>query len=202
MKSQGKTRQERHDMSALIFVDTNVFVYARQNREPLKQPIAAQWLESLWNGQNGRTGVQVINECYFTLIRKPKPGLSPDEAWDYVHELFAWNPQPIDRDVALRAREIQRRYRLNWWDSLIVGAAQAQCCTLLLTEDMQDRAVYGGVTVRNPFTLGVSEAAVEYAAPSTARPYRPRGRPKRLKPIAAAQPPPAKQALSFEIARS
>jgi predicted nucleic acid-binding protein len=173
-------------MSALIFVDTNVFVYARQKREPLKQPIAATWLESLWNGQNGRTSVQVINECYFTLIRKPKPGLSPDEAWDYTHELFAWNPQPIDRDVALRAREIERRYRLSWWDSLIVGAAQAQCCTLLLTEDMQDRAVYGGVAVRNPFTLGVSEAAVEYAAMPCTRPYRPRGRPKRPKSIAAA----------------
>jgi hypothetical protein len=56
----------------------------------------------------------------------------------------------------------------------------------MLTEDMQDRAVYGGVTIRNPFTLSVSEAAVEYAVPSSARPYRPRGRPKRLKPIAAA----------------
>jgi hypothetical protein len=100
--------------------------------------------------------------------------------------LFAWNPQPIDRDVALRAREIERRYRLNWWDSLIVGAAQAQCCTLLLTEDMQDRAIYGGVAVRNPFILGVSEAEVEYAAMPYTRPYRPRGRPKRPKSIAAA----------------
>lgn len=173
-------------MSGLIFVDTNVFVYARQSSEPLKQPIAEQWLESLWNGQTGRTSVQVINECYFTLTRKLKPGLRSDEAWDYVHELFAWNPQPIDRDVALRAKEFERRYRLNWWDSLIVGAAQAQCCTLLLTEDLRDRAVYGGVTVRNPFTLGVSEAAVEYAATPTTRPYRPRGRPKRSKSIAAA----------------
>jgi predicted nucleic acid-binding protein len=173
-------------MSALIFVDTNVFVYARQSSEPLKQPIAAQWLESLWNGQTGRTSMQVINECYVTLTRKLKPRLPSDEAWDYVHQLFAWNPQPIDRDVALRARECERRYRLSWWDSLIIGAAQAQCCTVLLTEDMQDRAVYGGVTVRNPFMLGVSEALVEYAAMPSPRAYRPRGRPTRPKSIAAA----------------
>lgn len=171
-------------MSPLIFVDTNVFVYARQSSESLKQPIAEQWLESLWNGQTGRTSVQVINECYFTLTRKPKQGLPADEAWDYVHELFAWNPQPIDTDVALRAREIERRYRLNWWDCLVIGAAQAQSCSMLLTEDMQDRAVYGGVTIRNPFTLGVSEAAVEYATIPSPRPYRPRGRPRRPKPIA------------------
>jgi predicted nucleic acid-binding protein len=173
-------------MSALIFVDTNVFVYARQSGEPSKQPIAQQWLESLWKDQSGRTSVQVINECYFTLTRKTNPGLLQDEAWDYVHELFAWNPQPIDGDVALRAKEIERRHRLNWWDCLIIGAAQAQCCTLVLSEDMQDRAVYGGVAVRNPFTLGVSEAAVEYAAMPSTRPYRPRGRPKRTKSIAAA----------------
>jgi predicted nucleic acid-binding protein len=173
-------------MSALIFVDTHVFIYARQGSEPLKQGIARQWLESLWNGQTGRTSVQVIDDCYFILTRKLKPALPADEAWDYVHELFEWNPQPIDRDVALRAKELERRYRLSWWDSLIVGAAQAQCCTLLLTEDMQDRAVYGGVTIRNPFTLGVSEAAVEYAATPLTRPYRPRGRPKRPKAIAAA----------------
>ena len=76
---------------------------------------------------------------------------------------------------------------MSWWDSLIVAAAQAQHCILLLTEDLQDRAVYGGVTVRNPFTLGVSEAAIEYtAAPAAARLHRPRGRPKLPKRIAAA----------------
>jgi predicted nucleic acid-binding protein len=35
-------------MSAPIFVDTNVLVYAKQANEPLKQPVAAQWMERLW----------------------------------------------------------------------------------------------------------------------------------------------------------
>jgi hypothetical protein len=30
---------------------------------------------------------------------------------------------------------------------------------LLLTEDLQDGAVFGGVTVRGPFTLKLNEAA-------------------------------------------
>jgi predicted nucleic acid-binding protein len=174
-------------MTALVFVDTNVFLYARQIDEPLKQSIAEQWLKRLWEEQSGRTSVQVLNEYYWNATRKVKPPLSPDDAWLRVERLLSWNPQVVDADTMRRAHNIERRYRLSWWDSLIVGAAQAQCCTLLLSEDMQDRAVYGGVIVRNPFTLGVSEAAVEYAAPSTARPYRPRGRPKRLKPMAAAQ---------------
>jgi predicted nucleic acid-binding protein len=173
-------------MTPPVFVDTNVFLYADQIDESMKRPLAQQWLQRLWDEQSGRTSIQVLNEYYWNATHKLNPVLSPDEAWARVQRLFSWNPQAIDMETIRRAHEFERRYRLSWWDSLIVGAAQAQCCTLLLTEDMQDRAVYGGVTVRNPFTLGVSEAALEYAAPSTARPYRPRGRPKRLKPIAAA----------------
>ncbi len=174
-------------MSALVFVDTNVFIYARRSEEPLKQPLAQQWLKSLWSGQTGRTSVQVLNECFVTLTHTPKPGLPADEVWDYVHDLFAWDPQSIDTDVVMRARDLAQRYSLSWWDSLIVAAAQAQHCILLLTENLQDRAVYGGVTVRNPFTLGVSEAALEYAAaPPAVRQHRGRGRPKLPKRIAAA----------------
>ncbi len=175
-------------MTAPMFVDTNVFLYARQTEEPTKQAIATQWLERLWKEQSGRTSIQVLNEYYWNATRKIKPSvLSPEEAWAYVHRLISWNPQAIDTDLLRRAHEIERRYRLSWWDSLIVAAAQAQHCILLLTEDLQDRAVYGGVTVRNPFTLGVSQAAAEYtAAPAAVRQHRSRGRPKLPKRIAAA----------------
>lgn len=164
-------------MTAPVFVDTNVFVYASQCSELAKQPLAKQWLERLWNERAGRTSMQVLNEYYWNLTRKGNPKLAPEDAWDLVHTLFEWNPQPIDAAVLARAREIERRYRLSWWDSLIVGAAQAQNCTLLLTEDLQDRGVYGGVTVRNPFVLGVSEPTAEYAVlPVTIFAHRYRGR--------------------------
>jgi predicted nucleic acid-binding protein len=172
-------------MTARIFVDTNVFVYARQAGEPTRQPIAARWLERLWDEQSGRTSVQVLNEYYTTLTRKIKPALAPAEAWDDVKSLITWNPQPIDLELMHRGREIEQRYRLSWWDSLIVAAAQLQECVLLLTEDLQDRAVFGGVTVRNPFAFGVSEDLTSYAverAPPHAHPRR--GRPRRAKPAA------------------
>lgn len=53
---------------------------------------------------------------------------------------------------------------MSWWDSLIVAAAQLQNCCLLLSEDLQNGATYGGVTVRNPFELGVAEARATYTA--------------------------------------
>ncbi len=173
-------------MSAPVFVDTNVFVYARQAGEGNKQRQAEQWLSHLWREQRGRTSAQVLNEYYVTLTRKIKPALSADDAWDEVRSLLGWDPQPIDANLLRRAREIDRRHQLNWWDCLIIAAAQAQGSSLLLSEDFQDGAVYGGVTVRNPFTLGVNEAAALYiAAPAATRQHRPRGRPKRLTGAAA-----------------
>lgn len=167
-------------MTVLVFVDTNVFVYARDAGEPAKQPRAAVWLEYLWREQAGRTSVQILSEYYVNVTRKLDPGLRPDEAWDDVTALFTWRPLPIDVALLRRGREIEQRHRLSWWDSLVLGAAQLQGCGLLLSEDLQDGGVYGGVTVRNPFTFTLGELASSHAAdPAPAGRPRPRGRPKR-----------------------
>lgn len=169
-------------MTASVFVDTNVFVYARQANEREKQPLARDWIERLWRDQLGRTSVQVLNECYVVFTRKIKPTLTPSEAWDEIRDLLTWNPHPTDMELLLRARDIELRYRLSWWDSLIVAAAQAQDCALLLTEDLQDRATYGNVTVCNPFNLGVSEAMSTYTVAQRAVSRHPlRGRPRRAR---------------------
>ncbi|HEX8009381.1 MAG TPA: PIN domain-containing protein [Casimicrobiaceae bacterium] len=167
-------------MTAPVFVDTNVLVYARDAGDPAKQVRAAAWLEALWREQAGRTSVQVLSEYYVTLTRKLDPGLPAAEAWDDVNALFAWRPHPIDETLMQRGREIEQRFRLAWWDSLIVAAAALQGCAVLLSEDLQDGGIYAGVTVRSPFTLSVGESAASYAVvPAAARGHPRRGRPRR-----------------------
>lgn len=167
-------------MTAIVFVDTNVLVYARDAGEPVKQPSAARWIEQLWLEQTGRTSIQVLNEYYVTVTRKLRPGMESDDAWADVHALLAWDPQPVDRDLVLRAREVERRHDLSWWDAMIVTAAQLQGCALLLTEDLQDGWTCDGVTVCNPFTNLVSEDRSRYEpTPAPRSRHRPRGRPRR-----------------------
>ena len=176
-------------MIAPVFVDTNVFVYARQSNELARQPVAAEWVERLWREESGRTSMQVLSECYTTLTRKIRPAVPRAEAWDFVLGLLTWNPHATDSELLVRARETEDRFGLSWWDSLIVAAAQIQNCALLLTEDLQDQAVYGGVTVHNPFRVGVSEAIAAYQ--TTPRPvsrHPRRGRPRRSGVTAAAGP--------------
>ena len=167
-------------MTATVFVDTNVLVYARDASEPAKQMLASKWLGELWAEHRGRTSVQVLSEYYTTVTRKLRPGLAADKAWEDVTALFAWQPQEIDRHVLEQAREVERRYAFSWWDSMIVAAAQLQNCDVLLSEDLQHGWTCGTLTVRNPFADRVEEDRPSYtpvAAPVSRHPKR--GRPRK-----------------------
>jgi predicted nucleic acid-binding protein len=167
-------------MTGTVFVDANVFLYAHDEGDPVKQPRAYAWVDHLWQGGLGRTSMQVLSEYYVNLKRKAGAGLSPEDAWERVSRFLLWKPQPVDEPVFRRAREIEQRWRLSWWDSMVVAAAQVQGCALLLTEDLQDGAAYGGVTVRSPFTLDVREPVPAYAvAPAVTPHHRGRGRPRK-----------------------
>jgi predicted nucleic acid-binding protein len=164
-------------MTANVFVDTNVLVYACSDAEPRRQAVALDWLQRLWNEERGRTSFQVLSEYFRVVTRKLKPPMVPDRAWADVERYFAWQPQETNRELLLAAREIEKRYRLSWWDSMIVAAARLQDCSLLLTEDLQHGLVIGALTVHNPFLAAVGEASAPYQVPRVPPRHRPRGRP-------------------------
>jgi predicted nucleic acid-binding protein len=188
-------------MTGPCFVDANVFVYARDPRDPRKQERAAQWIDMLWRERLGRTSVQAISEYYAVATRKL--GFPAERAWQYAERYFAWRPIPVDEVLLRRAREIEQRYRLYWWDAMIVAAAQIQECALLLTEDLQDGMTLGSVTVRSPFALSVGEPAAQYeVAPLAASRHRPRGRPKRRGTLAEFVRKSPLAATELEVGRS
>ena len=166
-------------MSGPVFVDTNVLVYVRDARDPAKQRRAVAWHEHLWRERLGRTSMQVIAELYVTLTRLGGAAASAAELWERAARYLAWAPHPVDETLLRRARDIELRYRLSWWDSMVAAAAQLQDCAVLLTEDLQDGAVIGTVTVRSPFTLEVGEPGAAYELPSAVPLHRRRGRPRR-----------------------
>lgn len=164
-------------MTARIFVDTNVFVYWLDSSYPAKRSTADEWIKRLWREQTGRTSMQVLNELYICLTRKLKRRTKPEDAWDIAAALFAWEPQPTDRPLLLLAREIEARYAISWWDSLIVAAAQQQDCAVLLSEDLQHGMRFQDVLVQNPFVGSVQEMLVPYQVERLPSRHRPRGRP-------------------------
>jgi predicted nucleic acid-binding protein len=169
-------------MTGLVFVDTNILLYSIDSRDPRKQVLARQWLDQLWREQTGRTGLQVLNEFCYNATARLKPGLSQADAWERVSALMAWQPQSVDAQVLELARQVQLSHRLNWWDCLVVAAANRQGCSTLLSEDLGDGVTLVGVTVRNPFAERVQEAIAGYPALISRQPPRGRGRPRRSVP--------------------
>ena len=160
-------------MSVRCFVDASLLLQARDARDRLKQARAAEWLDRLWQQRSGRTSVQVLSEFYVMATREL--AIAEDLAWDEVQRYFAWAPQKTNESLMRRARDIQRRDGLGWWDSCVVAAAQMQDCLLLLTEDLPPGSVFGALSVRNPYTGVMQEPPAAY---SIATLHRPRGRPR------------------------
>ena len=134
-----------------VFVDTNVLVYARDAGEPVKQPIARQWVDRLWQTGEGRLSTQVLNEYYATVTGKLDPGMSPGEAQADIRDLMSWNPVSVAATLLNRAWAVESRFGLQYWDALIVASAHQSGCQHLLTEDLQDGQELDGVLVVNPF---------------------------------------------------
>jgi predicted nucleic acid-binding protein len=139
-------------MSAPVFVDSNILLYAVDDADPRKQQVARNWRAELWKSRLGRVSFQVLNEFYVNAVRL-NPTAS-DQARSEVRDLLAWNPVMTDASVIERGWKLQDRYQLSFWDSLIVAAAKAAACGFLLTEDLQDGQKLDGVEVANPFLRG------------------------------------------------
>lgn len=136
-----------------IFVDTNIFLYALDPRDPRKQALAQQWLVRCWRERTGRTSIQVVNELYVNLARllgRERRDIAREEA----RRLLAWRPRPVDEGTLETAWNLQDGADLSHWDSLILASAIEQDCTTLLTEDLQAGRVIGGVAVVDPFAAG------------------------------------------------
>ena len=138
-------------MTGSVFVDTNVLVYARDAGEPEKQPRAEEWMRHLWDSGRGRLSIQVLQEYYATVTRKLKPGLKAPAARRDVRSLRAWRPIPMEGPLLESAWGIEDRYRVAWWDALIVAAALAAGSGFLLSEDFRDGQNLADVEVVNPF---------------------------------------------------
>lgn len=142
-------------MSAPVFVDTNVLLYAVDTADAEKQAAAAAWRAMLWRSRRGRISYQVLQEFYVQAVRKDPERAEAARA--EVRDLFAWDPVVVDAATVETAWSLQGRFSLTFWDALIVAASLTAGCKHLLTEDLGHGQDLDGVVVVNPFRLAPSE---------------------------------------------
>jgi predicted nucleic acid-binding protein len=128
-------------MSAKVFIDTNVLIYAKDRTSPSKQRAAAAWLTALGNAGAGVLSRQSLREYYSVTSRIPQ---HRELARREVADLTAWVPSDGGLDRLEEAWQIQDRYMLGFYDSLLLASALEARCSHFLSEDMQHELdVYG-----------------------------------------------------------
>ncbi len=138
-------------MSDRIFVDTNILVYAHDLDAGRKYEVARSLLRDLWESQTGIISTQILQEFYVNVTRKISKPISPAQARGVLSAYAAWQVEIIRPADVLQASEVQERYRLSFWDAMIVVAAAKGRADVLVTEDLNPGQIIEGVQVSNPF---------------------------------------------------
>jgi predicted nucleic acid-binding protein len=133
-----------------LALDTNVLAYAEGVNGVPRKKAALDILEKL-PGDGMFVPVQVLGELFHVLVRKasrsPQRARAAILSWQDAFPLIETSPA-----VLLAASELAARHGLSIWDSVVLAAAAAAGCRLLLSEDLQAGFTWNGVTVANPFS--------------------------------------------------
>jgi predicted nucleic acid-binding protein len=85
-----------------------------------------------------------------------KVALSHDQAVAWIQLWKRHDVRPITPPHVDLALDIVGRFRVGYYDALILAAARLAGCAVVCSEDLSAGQAYGGVTVENPFLASSS----------------------------------------------
>ena len=119
----------------MVVVDTNLWVYLFTNQDIQKRQIVKELLKSL----APNTGILISTQIYKEIARvlKDKIKLSNGETLEILSAIekltFIYPEMPTDIKNAI---DIRQRYRLQFFDSVIIAFCFRNNVKVLLTEDI------------------------------------------------------------------
>ena len=136
-------------MSDKVFIDTNIWVYARVEGTDLeKHKKAISFLRNLSNRVIIST--QVFKEFYSALSKNMIAEAKIQSAIEQILPDVELNK--LSLNTIRKSWEIKLKYQLSIYDSLIIASALEADCKILYTEDLQhNQLIEGKLRIINPF---------------------------------------------------
>ena len=132
-----------------VALDTNILAYAEGVNGLARKKAALELIRKL-SERSTFVPVQVLGELFRVLVGKAgfsaAQGRAAIVGWHDSFPLIETSPA-----ILLAAADLAVHHVLSIWDAVILSAAAAAGCRLLLSEDMQDGLTWSGVTIANPF---------------------------------------------------
>lgn len=139
-------------MSGKVFLDTNIFVYSFDATAPKKAKRAVQLIRQAIQTGNGITSYLIVQEFFNVALRRFVLPMMIADAEQHTattfRPLLAVHSSLGRYGEALR---IATRFKLSWYDALIVASAIEGECDVLFSEDLQNAQRFGSLQVTNPF---------------------------------------------------
>ncbi|MDR1732383.1 MAG: PIN domain-containing protein [Synergistaceae bacterium] len=137
-------------MTGYDFFDTTIFLHAKFDDGSKKHDIARNLIQDGIYQDSIAASIQVIDEFSVNAL---KNGVSPADVGAAVETMTrSFHVLPLTRETVYESLRLMNRYKLSFWNSMIVSAACRAQCRVLYTEDIPDGLVIDrALTVRNPF---------------------------------------------------
>jgi predicted nucleic acid-binding protein len=130
-------------------LDANVLVYAADLAAGERHERALEILDRAVRRDCVLT-LQALAEFFHATTRKRM--MTRAEAADQLRDWATEFPiVAAETGAVLAGLEFAVDGRLGWWDALFLATAERHGCEIVLSEDMQDGARFGGVTILDPF---------------------------------------------------
>ncbi|MBZ5620457.1 MAG: PIN domain-containing protein [Acidobacteriia bacterium] len=134
---------------AKAFFDTNILLYMYGGADLAKQARARELFQQYTHSSRMLLSTQVVQELYAAGSRKLR--MPRRELRDVVAKLLELPLVVVGPAQIMSAIQTEERYKISFWDALILAAAESGGADVLYTEDLNHGQQYGSVTVRNPF---------------------------------------------------
>ena len=133
-----------------VFIDTNLWVYRLDRREPAKSERLKRWLAEVSADHEIVISTQVLIELRAVASRKLQPPLPATEIATMLEALAGFEVVNTDVNLVLDAHLLAERERLSWFDALIAEAAIRSRCAVLFSEDFSHGRRIASLKVVNP----------------------------------------------------
>jgi predicted nucleic acid-binding protein len=135
-------------------VDTNVYVYALDADEPVKQAKALDLFDHLLSRPAETVLIWQVAAEFLGQLRKWEAqgrltAAGVETAFHHFLAMFALRV-PSEQVLSL-SFELRSKFSLSHWDSMILAACKEAGVNTLYSEDLDPATDYGGITVVNPF---------------------------------------------------
>ena len=137
-------------MADKFCVDTNILIYAHDRRAGRKHERARQLIERLWRTGEGVLSTQILQELCVNLRRKVARPVPIDEIRRLVQDYLSWEIVVNTPEAVIEAQEIETRYKISFWDALVLQAAESSGAAVLYSEDLSMGQTYGTIQVVDP----------------------------------------------------